>query len=533
MPLGVAPLADQRDATGRRQAFLPAAILGNGSLLVTLSERGEVERLFWPNVDHGQHLGELRLGLERDGETRWLDEEPFSWRQECVEGAAILRTVARDEAGEARRGSRPARRAGARAARPLLSGQRPARPLCRPSLGESRYHDAGYLDPESGALVFYHRHVALALALLPGRRPEGAIHSLAEDRDGRVNGTVAHVAPIVGTLAGDVDGETLVIVAFGTTPVEALARLERPSRAGFDALEAERLEHDRAEIARSRRPSVSMPGLERLYDRSVLALRLMTDRESGATIAAPVRPQLHGVGRLRLRLAARPRVRRPRVPRRGPGRHGRARPALARAHPGAQGLWLQRHWTDGSLGPCWSLHQVDETGAALFAYEAAWRELGDEELDRGLWPSARAGAELLCRFTDPATGLPLPSVNLWEQHDGQASYSAAAVHGGLAAAAGMAARHEPELAGRYLAAAESVRAAIEEHLWSEEHGRYVRSLWVGRGDTGGETVPPIFERGLRYPNRAVRSVDTVDASPRRELSRRASTGSTLRTARFG
>ncbi len=57
------------DGTGRRYAFRPAAILGNGSLLATISERGEIERLFWPNVDHGQHLGELRLGLERDGET--------------------------------------------------------------------------------------------------------------------------------------------------------------------------------------------------------------------------------------------------------------------------------------------------------------------------------------------------------------------------------------------------------------------------------------------------------------------------------
>ncbi|HEU5491599.1 MAG TPA: hypothetical protein VFU84_12475, partial [Gaiellaceae bacterium] len=69
------------DGTGRRYAFRPAAILGNGSLLATVSARGEIERLFWPNVDHGQHLGELRLGLERDGGTLWLDDEPWSWEQ--------------------------------------------------------------------------------------------------------------------------------------------------------------------------------------------------------------------------------------------------------------------------------------------------------------------------------------------------------------------------------------------------------------------------------------------------------------------
>ena len=50
------------DATGRRLEYLPAALLGNGGLLVTLSARGEVERLLWPHVDGPDNLAELRLG---------------------------------------------------------------------------------------------------------------------------------------------------------------------------------------------------------------------------------------------------------------------------------------------------------------------------------------------------------------------------------------------------------------------------------------------------------------------------------------
>ena len=50
-------------------------MLGNGALLATLSATGRVEGLFWPSVDRGSHLGELRLGIERDGKLRWLDEE--------------------------------------------------------------------------------------------------------------------------------------------------------------------------------------------------------------------------------------------------------------------------------------------------------------------------------------------------------------------------------------------------------------------------------------------------------------------------
>ena len=90
-------LGSALDPTGRRFAFRPAAILGNGALLVTFSARGEIERIFWPSVDHGQHLGELRLGLEIDGSTRWLDEEPFEWEQEYVDGSSLLRTSARSD----------------------------------------------------------------------------------------------------------------------------------------------------------------------------------------------------------------------------------------------------------------------------------------------------------------------------------------------------------------------------------------------------------------------------------------------------
>jgi hypothetical protein len=83
------------DSTGRRYAFRPAALIGNSSLLVTISERGELERIFWPSVDHGQHLGELRIGVERDGETLWLDDEPCSWGQTYVGGSSVLRTSTR------------------------------------------------------------------------------------------------------------------------------------------------------------------------------------------------------------------------------------------------------------------------------------------------------------------------------------------------------------------------------------------------------------------------------------------------------
>jgi GH15 family glucan-1,4-alpha-glucosidase len=165
--------------------------------------------------------------------------------------------------------------------------------------------------------------------------------------------------------------------------------------------------------------------------------------------------------------------------------------------PGAQepeGLWLQRHWTDGTLAPSWCKHQLDETGAILFAYDAAWRQLRDERLDADLWPSARRAAEFLLG-TIEEDGIPCATADLWEEREGRHAFTAAAIYGGLHAAASMARRHEPLLSESYEAAAEVVREAIERELWSEFHGRYLRSI--------GDPVLDVSLLGLAWPFAAV------------------------------
>jgi glucoamylase len=501
-------LGATRDATGRRLAYRPAAVLGNGSLLVTVSARGELERLFWPHVDHGQHLGELRLGLEREDRILWLDEEPFAWEQRYADGTSVLRTTARaaDLAVEISDLVTPGEPVLARGVRCPSGCRLVVRSV--PVLDGEPRSDAGYVDPATGALVFYQRGVALAVALVAS----DVAASRREASGGEPSDVVVHRAPVEGSIIGALDGDTaLVLLAFGATPDEAIARLARPVSAGFDVLATERTAYDRETIALAEPVASDLPGMGELYERSLLVLEHLTDRETGGTVAAPeFDPDFEhsgGYGFVWPRdlaytvlafLAE--------------GRRDLAVPALRwlARQQAPEGLWLQRYWTDGSLAPSWGLHQLDETGVVVFAYEAAWRALGDAALDRELWPSARAAGDFLAEFVDRESGLPLPSVDLWEQTDGQHAYTAAATYGGLAACAAMAARHEPGVAGRYRAAAESMRAGIEGSLWSEAHGRYLRSRWVSRSDERGEPPPAIFERRLRYPTRAVRSVDPED-----------------------
>jgi glucoamylase len=404
-------------------------VLGNGSLLATVSERGRVQRLWWPHPDRDQLLDEFRLGVEVDGETLWLDEEPFAWEQSYADGAMVLRTTAR----------------------------------------------AGRLEVRVEDLV----HPAEPVFV---RRVSGAARVVVAF-SGRANVAVAVRDDVVACAAGE-------------TQAQAQALADATLRTSFDEGVAARRQHDAARLATAKPPlQLTVANLDRLYERSLLVFDTLADRATGAVIAAPeLDPDcVHsgGYGFVWARdlaflvlagLAA--------------GRRDLVEGAL-RWLPRAQessGLWLQRHWTDGSLAPSWNDHQIDETGAVLFAYDAAWRELRDDDLDAALWPSTRSAADFLLGAIE-AHGIPCETADLWEERDGCHAYTAAAIVGGLRAASSVARRHEPQRAETYGVAAERLAAAVDRCFWSEEHGRYLRTL--------GDPTVDVSLLGLAWPFAAV------------------------------
>jgi glucoamylase len=511
------------DPTGRRIAFVPAAAIGNGSLLVTLSARGELEGLFWPSVDGEQHLGTLRLGIADTADAepvRWLDEAPFGgWQQRWEDDTCVLHTSATDgtvtvEVTDVVDPAEPVLLRRVRA-----DGRQRLVVACHPELEGATRHGAAYVDPATGAVVFYRRRIALAIALGGDgpATPRGGVVSLEGSKleTEHAIDVLVHRAPFEGSVELAFEGEARLIVAFGESPDEVLALVRRTLALSVDVVEDTRRLHDTRVVSSSLPPEEeyrSIDGLERLYRRSLLVLETLTDRATGAVIAAPeMDPELErsgGYGFVWPRdlayvalglLAA--------------GSHDAAAAALRwlARHRAPEGLWLQRYWCDGSLAPSWGLHQIDETGAALFAFEAAWLEREDEQLDAELWVAARDAAAFLTGFVDPGNDLLRASVDLWEQSDGQHTYSCAACVGGLRAAAAMAERHDPELAPRFHDAAARLAAAVERNLWSDEHGHYFRSLNVARVDDRGVSPGSAFDRLLPYPNRRVLTVDPVDA----------------------
>lgn len=427
-----------------------------------------MEALFWPSVDRGSHLGELRLGIERDGLLRWLDEEEEAEQSYWQDAGILLTRLGSVEVVDLVPEREPVLlRRVTGAGRLVLQ--------CRPELDGSARFAAASID--GNRVVFYRRDVALAVGALDA---EPFAHGL-----GRAEGGIAC----------SLQGHAVVACAFGASSREAVARLDAALQQDFGELLASRRRYDATRLDSAAAAPAEPRGIGPLYRRTLLTLDLLSDRRTGAVIAAPeLDPEFEhsgGYGFVWGRdlafivlgfLAA--------------GRSDLAERAL-RWLPHAQepeGLWLQRHWTDGTLAPSWCKHQLDETGAIVFAYEAAWQALRHERLDAELWPSARRAAEFLLG-TIEEDGIPCATADLWEEREGKHAFTAAAVYGGLHAAAAMARRHEPQLAETYDRAAELVREAIGRELWSDFHGRYLRSL--------GDPVLDVCLLGLAWPFAAV------------------------------
>lgn len=169
------------------------------------------------------------------------------------------------------------------------------------------------------------------------------------------------------------------------------------------------------------------------------------------------------------------------------------------------GFLMHKYNPDGSVGSSWHPWvvgddvrlpiQEDETALVVWAiwqHYAARRDI--DEVRAYYWPFTVHAADFLLAFRDEHSGLPLPSYDLWEERRGVFTYTAATVVAGLEAAANLAELfRECERARRYRAGAAAVGAAIGEHLFDRDRGRFLRGLVV---DGEGLVADPTLDASL-------------------------------------
>ncbi|WP_438444593.1 glycoside hydrolase family 15 protein [Gorillibacterium sp. sgz5001074] len=193
-----------------------------------------------------------------------------------------------------------------------------------------------------------------------------------------------------------------------------------------------------------------------------------------------------------------------------------------------EGYLHHKYNPDGTVGSSWHPYiyegetrlpiQEDETALVLFALWQDFAKHGNIELPQSLFRTLiRRSARFLASFIEPELGLPKPSYDLWEERYGIFTFTCSAVYGGLVAASKFCSLFgDDDRSVRFIEAAEKIKAAMLEHLWDEELGRFVRGLyredgrWV-KDPTLESSIYGIFEFGVLPANdeRVVRTMTSI------------------------
>ncbi|HLC51819.1 MAG TPA: glycoside hydrolase family 15 protein [Candidatus Nanoarchaeia archaeon] len=153
------------------------------------------------------------------------------------------------------------------------------------------------------------------------------------------------------------------------------------------------------------------------------------------------------------------------------------------------GYMFHKYRPDGSLGSSWHPWlnhghiqlpiQEDEIALVLDAFWKHYLQHGEKNYIRHLHQNLiRKAAEFMIKFIDKKTGLPMESYDLWEEKLGIHTFTCATVYAGLTAAA----RLETEFgaaakAKQYNTIAETIKAAILKHLYDEDQGYFIKSIY--------------------------------------------------------
>jgi len=154
-----------------------------------------------------------------------------------------------------------------------------------------------------------------------------------------------------------------------------------------------------------------------------------------------------------------------------------------------EGYFRHKYWSDGSVGSSWHPLingmgesqlpiQLDETALVLYALWKHFQKYRDLEFISKVYPRLVAKAtEFMQNHRDLKTGLPKPSFDLWEEHAGTYTSTAACVCSALSSAAKFAkvfynSKRQEELN----AIVSQMREAMLIHLYDSNQGRFIRAI---------------------------------------------------------
>ncbi|MGI0140516.1 MAG: glycoside hydrolase family 15 protein [Thermoplasmata archaeon] len=477
-------------------------LAGNGRVLLTTNEDGEWSSLFYPYPGQFQHLREARLGIYDVPARRFHWLRQGSGLQVTLGGPReAARTPASHWVGDGlsiriQDFVHPNHDLIIREIHVAADPPRPLRLFSYLSLeiAESRYQDTAFVEVDGSALTHYKRGYYFEMfsdpifskAVCGEHTLKGLQGTYVDAEDGRLEGRqIAHgaadsVAEWDISPGGREETTVRLFLAVGQSlaAVHELrsyvvrggpVRFRRESERFWGTWAKRRLPHPPAGLS---------PRVAEVYEASVLVLRHATAK-NGSIIASPdTRSLVIGGDAYNFCWWRDGGYVAKAMDEAGLYESADRFLKFASSCQNPDGSFFHRHCPDGALGSTWHpppFLQIDQTATVVSAAWHHFKRGGDPDLLVDLWPMVKGAANFLRDFRDPATGLPAPSFDLWEEVKGIHTYSTAAVQHALERAARIA-EEIGKSPTEWRRASQEICESALLHLWDTEAGRFVRTL---------------------------------------------------------
>lgn len=495
--------------------WLYSAILGNGRLLVCLDETGSPAQLFYPSLDAGPHIRSFLIGLqvrsnngegilkdttEGEQEVSWLADPEWTHKLSYRDDAAVAHCVSTHPTLHIQVDQEMCVHHGCDSfineIRVTNLGDAPL--VCKLVIYvgfDIDYRQSGntcYFDTEASMLTFFaaDRYVSVTCDKpvdgfgCDQTSINGPDNLFQNANSSQFNDRAYAIGSVRGSVRYDL-GQT----ASGSTTISQIHLCFGNSLANLKALSFQLAQQKpgvkettmwwREQYTRVV-PEISLTTTSNVYNRSLITLRLLTDSKTGGILAAPeCDPNFRSCGGYGFCWPRDGALIAHTLDAVGYHDHARAFYDWALRVQEASGGWYHRYYMDGALAPTWGLVQFDEIGTVVWAICRHIQLTEDLSYGQKVFFQLGRACEYMQKSLDAETGLAPVTKDLWEERDGISTYACACTWAGfnelahLSTRLGLVAEAE-----RWAIAATHLKDAIEKHLWSASHQRFLRGMRI-------------------------------------------------------
>lgn len=477
------------------RTYFNHGIVGNGKLLATFTDKGELNRIFWPEPDFYQQINSISIGIRYDdSETRFLNDNVWYTEQVYEDNTAILDTLFENSDY----GLRIHQKDFVLKDRDILVRKYNIENISDRTLNirtfihtdfitDSMNVRSGMIDFSNNVAVIYNKLSSVSI----GSQNEFCKFQFGNDAKnavrydnlyGKDSISMTSDMGIKWALGVCEPGQKLefnLYFCFGSNINESIDMFNDVKNENSEILLNDTKKYWKDFFKNLNQCSSGNEKIDEIYLKSLMVFKLFSNVDTGAILAAAeIDENFSRCGRYGYCW-----------PRDGVfivkafnicGMNELAEKFFtvwAKNTQLSNGAWQQRYFLDGKLAPGWGI-QIDEIASLIYGIKEHYEYNRQYSFLEEMWPTIENGLEFLMNNIDEETGLPMASYDLWEERLGEHTYSAGSVVAALRAGAYIAEELQITMpfAERWNKKAEEIKIAIEEKLWNKDEKRFYRGI---------------------------------------------------------